>query len=725
MLPGSEKVLSLAEVEVLGTSPYSRTYYPNVALGKPTAQSSTDEGGVSSRAVDGDTSGSWDDGSISHTKQSTSPWWKVDLRGMFTIHFIRIWNRQSCCKDRLSGVKVIVWNGSEQVWTYTHSGAINKNLGVWPGVVGDKVEVTLPGIGKILSLAEVEVLGSSPTPLPTNVALGKTTAQSSTDEDGVSSRAVDGNTSGRWDDGSVTHTNESANPWWRVNLMSMFKVYYITIYNRTSCCKDRLSGFKVIMWNGSEQVWTYTHNGGTPDDLTSIAVPGLVGDKVEVLLPGSNRILSLAEVQVFGTLSTPLPTNVALSKPTEQSSTDEDGVSSRAVDGNTSGRWDDGSVTHTNKSTNPWWRVNLMNMFKVYYITIYNRTSCCKNRLSGFKVIVWNGNQKAWTYTYTGGTPDDLTSIEVPEVVGDKVEVMLPGSDRILSLAEVQIFGTPSTHLPTNVAFRKPTVQSSTNPGGAVSSGAVDGNTSGNYGDGSVTHTQQESNPFWEVDLQDMFVIDNIKVYNRIDDCCRGRLSGFTVTVWNENYEAWTFQHSGGIPDDITSIDVPDIVGDKVEVMLPGTERVLSLAEVQVFGRPIPTNVALDKPTVQSSTYSSGTKSSRAVDGNTSNYGDGSVAHTQQESNPFWKVDLQDNILIKNIKVYNRIDCCRERLSDFLVIVWNGSEQAWIFHHSGGIPNDVTSIEVPDVVGDKVEVRLPGTGRYLALAEVQVLGIPE
>ena len=100
----------------------------NVALGKPTAQSSHLISYLgfphsSSEAVDGNTNGDvFGNGSVTHTYLQNNPWWYVDLTARYTINRINVYNRQDCCPDRLSGFKVIIWDGSIQVWSYTHSG---------------------------------------------------------------------------------------------------------------------------------------------------------------------------------------------------------------------------------------------------------------------------------------------------------------------------------------------------------------------------------------------------------------------------------------------------------------------------------------------------------------------------------------------------------------------------------------------------------------------------
>ena len=51
-----------------------------------------------------------------------------------------------------------------------------------------------------------------------DLALEKTTEQSSTSHNGFSNRAVDGDYSIQWDKGSCTHTRDEVDPWWRVDL---------------------------------------------------------------------------------------------------------------------------------------------------------------------------------------------------------------------------------------------------------------------------------------------------------------------------------------------------------------------------------------------------------------------------------------------------------------------------------------------------------------------------
>jgi hypothetical protein len=140
---------------------------------------------------------------------------------------------------------------------------------------------------------------STLTPYPAcfaNVALGRPASQSSTVLGATADRAVDGNTSGNWFSGSVTHTEEESQPWWQVDLGMPFQIATIDLWNRTDCCSDRLSNFD-LYWSVDGVSWSSIYYPGTAPTRTTFAV-NATGRYVQVQLRGTNA-LSLAEVQVW------------------------------------------------------------------------------------------------------------------------------------------------------------------------------------------------------------------------------------------------------------------------------------------------------------------------------------------------------------------------------------------------------------------------------------------
>jgi hypothetical protein len=116
---------------------------------------------------------------------------------------------------------------------------------------------------------------------------------------------------------------------------------------------------------------------------------------VRVDLPGKQRYLSLAEVQVYSG-----STNVARAGEASQIDTDFDGSASRAIDGNTNGNYTEAmSTTHTKLTDDPWWEVDLRSDQPVDRIAIWNRTdNNLHTRLASFRVSLLDANRKTvWT----------------------------------------------------------------------------------------------------------------------------------------------------------------------------------------------------------------------------------------------------------------------------------------------------------------------------------------
>jgi hypothetical protein len=108
------------------------------------------------------------------------------------------------------------------------------------------------------------------------------------------------------------------------------------------------------------------------------------------------------------------------------------------------------------------------------------------------------------------------------------VRIELPGDDKILSLAEVQVFAGDK-----NIAQQGKATQSSVAFEGPAQL-AIDGNTDGRYYESkSVTHTASGANPWWEVDLGEGRPIDRVVVWNRTDGAILigGRLAGYKVLL--------------------------------------------------------------------------------------------------------------------------------------------------------------------------------------------------
>lgn len=123
---------------------------------KPTKQSSTGWGGVSSRAVDGHFCGWWACKTTTHSKSKKNNWWYVDLQKPHRVHLVLVHNRlDACCASRLNGAQVYVDRYRCGTIKY------KKGVSVYPINCGGRKGrfVKIVHKSNYLQLVEVQVLG--------------------------------------------------------------------------------------------------------------------------------------------------------------------------------------------------------------------------------------------------------------------------------------------------------------------------------------------------------------------------------------------------------------------------------------------------------------------------------------------------------------------------------------------------------------------------------------
>jgi len=109
---------------------------------------------------------------------------------------------------------------------------------------------------------------------------------------GKAARAVDGNTSGRYNHNSCTHTHKRQGAWWKVDMQQKYSIGQVIVYNRADCCQNRLNKFSV---------YADAHKCGTvavAKNSNTIDCFGQQAQSVKVALSGNNY-LTLCEVEVY------------------------------------------------------------------------------------------------------------------------------------------------------------------------------------------------------------------------------------------------------------------------------------------------------------------------------------------------------------------------------------------------------------------------------------------
>jgi len=708
----------------------------NMALGKPTSQSSTINSGVSSRAVDGNTNGLWVNNSVTNTAGGSNNWWEVDLQGITNISSITLWNRTDCCHPRLSNFYILTsaipfastalsttLNDPNVSSTYvtnypnpSQNYAINRSARY--------VRIQLSGADE-LNLAEVQVFSEVKT-----LCINATT------------------------DRTLTLANYTGTIQWQSS--TTLTGTYANIAGATSATYDVVTTtagttyYRAVVTSGACSSST-----SMPYGVTIITAP------VAGTISGAGSVCMGSEI------------NMALGKPTSQSSTAFGGVSSRAVDGNTDGNWANGSVTSTasGTGTNNWWEVDLQGITNISSITLWNRTDCCWDRLSNFSILTsaipfastallttLNDPNVSSTYVTNRPYPSQNYSINRS---ARYVRIQLSGADE-LALAEVQVFSKVKTLTLAGAVGSIQWESSANNTDWTPIAGAT---TTTYYAPtttaGTFYYRAVVSNGACSLATTAATVIVNpVPVAGTISgpaSVCINATTGRTLTLANytgtiqwqssttltgtytniagatsATYDvvtttAGTTYYRAVVTSGVCSSSTSEAYGVTINTALAaGT---ISGAGSVCMGGGIETNIAIGQPTSQSSTTNGGF-SSRAVDGNTNgSFLANSVTHTASGTNNWWEVDLQGITHISSITLWNRTDCCSDRLDNFYIIT---SELPFASQDLSTTLNDpnVSSIYVqivPNPSGNYainrsaryVRIQLSGAG-ILSLAEVQV-----
>ncbi len=184
-----------------------------------------------------------------------------------------------------------------------------------------------------------------------------------------------------------------------------------------------------------------------------------------------------------------------------------------------------------------------------------------KIRQDEFKLKIEAAKQDVLELEKQAQAAGTLNELPTGEISAQYVRIELPGKDKILSLAEVQLLKGEE-----NVALKGKATQSSLGSGGTPER-AIDGNTDGHYFNAqSTSHTETESNPWWEVDLGAVQRVDQIVIWNRNDSPDIGsRLNGVRVILldaqrnptWAATIEKTTsLDNSRNVP--LTAADVSE-----------------------------------------------------------------------------------------------------------------------------------------------------------------------
>ena len=397
------------------------------------------------------------------------------------------------------------------------------------------------------------------------------------------------------------------------------------------------------------------------------------------------------------------PTNMALNKPALQSSTYGNGVASIAVDGDldgTRGPWNNPSIQHTQNENSPWWKVDLEVQTEIKTIEIYNRADCCGNRLRDFYVFVSNepieaGNSLNSLLSDTGikhvffqGFAGTVEALEI-NLEGRYVAVKLEANS-LLHMAEVRVIGCPST----------PSVECAP----ILPEITLTPSTTCDTADGAIM-VEGENDQLLEFSLA---------------------IEGPWLSSTGVTFD--------GLQTGTYTLFVRD--PEQPVCMQEFPIEILSIGDCDTeCSNPI--NLTEGATAAQSSTYGNGSPD-LAIDGDLIGESPWSanLQHTRSEPSPWWKVSLAEVAILDELVIYNRTNCCTNRLKDFYVFVSEGQIDGSLtiddliedpsieYRYFPGIAGARESFNLNGIRAKEALIKLISTGT-LHMAEVELMGCVE
>ena len=170
------------------------------------------------------------------------------------------------------------------------------------GATARYIRIALPGRGRVLTLAEVEVMSEGK-----NVARQGTARQSSTDFGGVAARAIDGNKDGSYGKGGQTHTKGSSrDPWWEVDLGREVPVESIRIWTRSEnngSYVDRLKGFWLTAMDSSRKSVFQARDNEAPKEVATFELGANSAELIQRAAINAITYVPGHDAETFATLS--------------------------------------------------------------------------------------------------------------------------------------------------------------------------------------------------------------------------------------------------------------------------------------------------------------------------------------------------------------------------------------------------------------------------------------
>uniref|UniRef100_A0A672JYV1 Fucolectin tachylectin-4 pentraxin-1 domain-containing protein n=1 Tax=Sinocyclocheilus grahami TaxID=75366 RepID=A0A672JYV1_SINGR len=231
------------------------------------------------------------------------------------------------------------------------------------------------------------------------------------------------------------------------------------------------------------------------------------------------------------------PGNRAVEGAVTQSSTFAGWFAEKATDSNRGFKQLNTACTSTLNESNPWWRLDLRDVYRVSEVVITNRNDSYAGQINGAEIRIGislenNGSNNPICAVISTIPAGESYNFSCNGMEGRYMIVHIPGDWEILSLCEVEVYGYLAAGAST---------QSSTSENWFAEK-AIDRGLQQLYTGCSSTLSQ--TNPWWRLDLHHIYRVNRVVITNR-NDCCAERINGMEIRIGNtlENNKYFYISH--------------------------------------------------------------------------------------------------------------------------------------------------------------------------------------
>ena len=701
----------------------------NLALGKHATQSSTYRYSdpVAGYAVDGNTDGKFLNKSTSTTEYEKGAWWQVDLGSKKNIKQIIIYNRTDCCVNRLSNYQVSI---SDKVDFSTHTYQQDFHVAPNPrkiiqldasGKQGRYVRIQLLD-SDYLSLAEVQVMGVDSLRFP---EVDYSSAQN--DFGGINSAPNYANKTtfaAIKDDGSIMAWGGAPSQGTALDFggeRAPADSGYTKIYSNEHA-------FAALKADGSITTWGDTSHGGAnapnaPTDKGYIKIYSTLNAFAALKANGSIKVWGK---RTGGGENAPVGSGYTKIYSTKRA------FAALAHDG----------------SIKVWGHPN----FGGKNAPAGNGYTKIYSTLNAFAILKADGSIKAWGSSKNGevNAPTDKGYTKIYSNADAFAALKADGS--ITTWGESSSGGKNASNVPTDKGYTK--IYSNQYAFAALKAdGSIkawgDPDFGGENAPTEKGYTKIYSNEYAFAALKADGSIrawgypqcggtnapnaptdkGYIKIYSSARAFAALKANG-SITAWGDLRNSWSDLENAytKAPTDKGYIAIYSNAFAFTAVKPDGSVTTWGNPD---FGGTYASghNLALGKPATQSSIYPHRIHAvaGYAVDGNTDGeFLNSSTTSTKDEQGAWWQVDLGGKKKINQIIIYNRTDCCANRLSNYQVSISDKADFSTHTYqqdfHVAPNPKKIIQLDASGKQGRYVRIQLLGKN-YLSLAEVQVIGV--